>query len=133
MTYVYVEILEQSVDIDDWRHARGALLESCRLLDLPEPVVRWYVEERVAGRHVLTKYGRRLDKPDDRSLHGWTITDPEHIAIRADQPRAQIAATVAHEMRHVYQERQGRPISEDDAEAFAGRVLANLSKGEQSL
>lgn len=132
-TYVYVEILEQSVDPDDWRYARRALEESCRLLDLPKPVLRWYVLEDAAGRHVLTKYGRRLDKPDDRSLHGWYITEPEHVAVRADQSRAQIAATVAHELRHMFQERHGRPISEDDAEAFAGRVQVNLSKGEQSL
>lgn len=128
LTYVYVEIDGRTVDVDDALYARRALEESCRLLDLPEPIVRWYVSEEVAGRHVLTKFGRQLDRQEDQNLHGWYRFDAtgDQIAVRADQGRVAIGLTVAHEVRHAWQEANGRPISEADAEAFAGRVVATI-------
>lgn len=124
MTYIYVEIAYP--DPDDAIYAEQVAEEACRVLDLPTPVVRWYALEEVSGRFALTRYGRKLDKPDKRSLHGWYLTDPEHIAVRADQSRHQIGMTVAHEIRHLWQERHRRPIDEGDCEAFAGRIVATI-------
>lgn len=126
MTYLYSEILPASVDPDDAEFARRVLTESCLQLGITWPVVRWYVASEVVGRHVLTKYGRRLDKEETRSLHGWYIDQPPHVAVRADQSRVQIGLTLAHELRHVWQEANDRPINEADAEAFAGRILASI-------
>ena len=125
MTYVYVEIAYP--DPDDAAYADRVIEEACRVLNVPTPAVRWYAVEEVAGRYALTRFGRALDRPEDRSLHGWYRADPvPHVAIRADQSRHQIGMTAAHELRHLWQERHGRPINEDEAEAFAGRIVASL-------
>ena len=123
---IYVEIDEVSVDPRDRAYACRVIEKASRLLDVPEPVVRWYVAEAVAPRHMLTKYGRKLDREEPAPLHGWYRSSPEHISIRADQERIQIGLTAAHELRHLWQKRHGRRITERDAEAFAGRVVSNV-------
>lgn len=54
---------------------------------------------------------------------GWVYDDePDRIYVRADMPR-HVMPTVLHELRHLAQLRQRRPLDEDDAERFAQRVM----------
>lgn len=116
----YVEVLDQ-------HHAAVALAEAAargvaQALGIPAPAVRWF---------------RPIDATDDQEIAhaprdaawGWfSVLRPDEVWVHADRVGGEIVETVAHEVVHAWQARQGHEIHgarrswfERQAEAIATR------------
>lgn len=130
----YAEVDARLLDSERVSYAERVLDEARYQLDLIgrgyATSIRWYCRSERAGEYPLTRYGRRLDVPDERHLAGWYL-EPGWIAVRADQPLRDIALTVAHEVFHAWQERHDKPLDEARAESFARRLVASI-EGEET-
>lgn len=121
MTYVYPE-LGPEYELHSW-HADRLMRWCARDLYIPEQPIRWHGDPVKAAEGELWSEVAGTARFSWHSEHrrGW-VDDEPGIAVVTGQSEPEMLRTVAHEMYHRYERKEGREADEIRAEAYARRV-----------
>jgi len=124
MTFLYRE-LSSADDPNSW-HADRLMRWCASDLYIPPQPIRWHSKPVKAqpGEPWRDVVGPGRFSAKQEHWAGWIDTDPG-IAVVVGQSQAEMLKTVAHEVYHVYEEKEGRAFDESRAEAYARRVSAD--------
>jgi len=124
-THLYRE-LSSAYEPESW-HADRLMRWCAQDLYIADQPIRWYSQPVKAGPgdvwQDVAGPGRITAKLEHWA--GWVDWDEPGIAVMVGQSKAEMLKTVAHEMYHRYEDKEGRSVDESRAEAYARRVSAD--------